>query len=349
MNASKKIAIGFLVFVFGMIFFSLIFVGCDKVTSSNKNNGEDNSEESSSFNQSLLKTDSTKEFTDIIVPVNKKWKLENRLDKDDDLYDSYYHYDIDDGNSYLSFWITTQESYSTLESLKDYFDNDSDYEDKHSKIFELFNNINALETTYTDSTLDDYTHEIKFFAYNECYELRFTGDKKLKDDIETLFNNVVCEKMKIYTYENTTEEPTTEDYDSDDDYDYNYDDYDDYEEETTTKSKKDTLVYSDSNVNIYFYDVTEDYGDTEVNFKVKNKTSKKLEFQADTVTLDGVSYNDISMSDPVAPKSTGIISITSDSIECNQPKTVGGEFKYFDGFVGKTIDKNVSFVNVKVK
>lgn len=343
MNASKKIAIGFLVFVFGMIFFSLIFVGCDKITSSNKNN----SEESSSFNQSLLKTDSTKEFTDIIVPVNKKWKLENRLDKDDDLYDSYYHYDIDDGNSYLSFWITTQESYSTLESLKDYFDNDSDYEDKHSKIFELFNNINALETTYTDSTLDDYTHEIKFFAYNECYELRFTGDKKLKDDIETLFNNVVCEKMKIYTYENTTEEPTTEDYDSDDDYDYSYDDdYDDYEEETTTKPKKDTLVYSNSKINIYFHDVTTEYDETYVNFKVKNKTSKKLEFQADTVTLDGVSYNDIIMSDPVAPQSTGIISAQVEKAPYKQPKTVGAELRCFDDNL-KT--DSISFVNVKVK
>lgn len=343
MNASKKIAIGFLVFVFGMIFFSLIFVGCDKITSSNKNN----SEESSSFNQSLLKTDSTKEFTDIIVPVNKKWKLENRLDKDDDLYDSYYHYDIDDGNSYLSFWITTQESYSTLESLKDYFDNDSDYEDKHSKIFELFNNINALETTYTDSTLDDYTHEIKFFAYNECYELRFTGDKKLKDDIEALFNNVVCEKMKIYTYENTTEEPTTEDYDSDDDYDYSYDDdYDDYEEETTTKPKKDTLVYSNSKINIYFHDVTTEYDETYVNFKVKNKTSKKLEFQADTVTLDGVSYNDIIMSDPVAPQSTGIISAQVEKAPYKQPKTVGAELRCFDDNL-KT--DSISFVNVKVK
>lgn len=339
MGKRKIFTICFLVFVVGVMAIAMIITSCGKKEIKDKTT----TSESSSFNQSLLKTDSTKEFTDIIVPVNKKWKLENRLDKNDDLYDSYYHYDIDDGNSYLSFWITTQESYSTLESLKDFFDNDSDYEDKHSKIFELFNNINALETTYTDSTLDDYTHEIKFFAYNECYELRFTGDKKLKDDIETLFNNVVCEKMKIYTYENTTEEPTTEDYDSDDDYDY---DYDDYEEETTTKPKKDTLVYSNSKINIYFQDVTTEYDETYVNFKIKNKSSKKLDFQADTITLDGISYNDIIMSDPVAPQSTGIISAQVEKAPYKQPKTVGAELRCFDDNLNTD---NISFVNVKVK
>lgn len=348
MNASKKIAIGFLVFVFGMIVFSLIFVGCDKVTSSNKNNGE----ESISFDKSILETNSSKTIKNLEVPINDEWEEEES--KNDVFYDKEYCYTIDGNNGYIFMWVRCQESDSTLESSKDYFDNDSDYKDKHSEMFEIFDGVDALDTTHLDSSSDNYSHTVEFIVNGEDYEIEFYGDKSLKKYMETLYSNIIGSDLILHneTIEETTtttEEPTTEDYDSDDDYDYNYDDYDDYEEETTTKPKKDTLVYSDSNVNIYFYDITEDYGDTEVNFKVKNKTSKKLEFQADTVTLDGVSYNDISMSDPVAPKSTGIISITSDSIECKQPKTVGGEFKYFDGFVGKTIDKNVSFVNVKVK
>lgn len=342
MNASKKIAIGFLVFVFGMIFFSLIFAGCDKVTSSNKNN----SEESSSFDKSILETNSSKTIKNLEVPINDKWEVEN--DNDDSIYENDYCYTIDGNNGYIFMWVRSQKSDISLESSKDYFDNDSDYKNKHSEIFELFDGVDALDTTYLDSSSDNYSHTVEFIVDGEDYEIEFYGDKSLKKYMETLYNNVIGSNLVIH-YQSVEETTTTTEEATTDSYDNDYDDYDDYEEETTTKPKKDTLVYSDSNVNIYFHDVTTEYDETYVNFNIKNKTNKKLEFQADTVTLDGVSYNDISMSDPVAPKSTGIISATSDSIECKQPKTVGGEFKYFDGFVGKTIDKNVSFVNVKVK
>lgn len=344
MGRRKIFTICFLVFVVGVIAIAMIIAGCDKNTVRDTTTSSD----SSSFDKSILETNSSKTIKNLEVPINDKWEVENN--KDDSIYENDYCYTIDGNNGYIFMWIRSQKSDISLESSKDYFDNDSDYKNKHSEIFELFDGVDALDTTHLDSSSDNYSHTVEFIVDGEDYEIEFYGDKSLKKYMETLYNNVIGSNLVIH-YQSveetttTTEEPTTEDYDSDDDYDYDYD----YEEETTTKPKKDTLVYSDSNVNIYFYDVTEDYGDTEVNFKVKNKTSKKLEFQADTVTLDGVSYNDISMSDPVAPKSTGIISITSDSIECKQPKTVGGEFKYFDGFVGKTIDKNVSFVNVKVK
>lgn len=342
MGKRKIFTICFLVFVVGVIAIAMIIAGCDKNTVRDTTTSSD----SSSFDKSILETNSSKTIKNLEVPINDKWEVENN--KDDSIYENDYCYTIDGNNGYIFMWVRCQKSDISLETSKDYFDNDSDYKNKHSEMFEIFDGVDALDTTHLDSSSDNYSHTVEFIADGEDYEIEFYGDKSFKKYMETLYNNVIGSDLILHneTIEETTtttEEPTTEDYDSDDDYDY------DYEEETTTKPKKDTLVYSDSNVNIYFYDVTEDYGDTEVNFKVKNKTSKKLEFQADTVTLDGVSYNDISMSDPVAPKSTGIISITSDSIECKQPKTVGGEFKYFDGFVGKTIDKNVSFVNVKVK
>lgn len=342
MGKRKIFTICFLVFVVGVIAIAMIIAGCDKNTVRDTTTSSD----SSSFDKSILETNSSKTIKNLEVPINDKWEVENN--KDDSIYENDYCYTIDGNNGYIFMWVRSRKSDISLESSKDYFDNDSDYKNKHSEMFEIFDGVDALDTTHLDSSSDNYSHTVEFIADGEDYEIEFYGDKSFKKYMETLYNNVIGSDLILHneTIEETTtttEEPTTEDYDSDDDYDY------DYEEETTTKPKKDTLVYSDSNVNIYFYDVTEDYGDTEVNFKVKNKTSKKLEFQADTVTLDGVSYNDISMSDPVAPKSTGIISITSDSIECKQPKTVGGEFKYFDGFVGKTIDKNVSFVNVKVK
>lgn len=341
MNASKKIAIGFLVFVFGMIFFSLIFVGCDKITSSNKNN----SKESVSFDKSILETNSTKKIKNLEVPINDKWEVEN--DKDDSIYENDYCYTIDGNNGYIFMWVRSQKSDISLESSKDYFDNDSDYKNKHSEIFELFDGVDALDTTHLDSSSDNYSHTVEFIADGEDYEIEFYGDKSLKKYMETLYNNVIGSDLILHneTIEETTtttEEPTTEDYDSDDDYDYDYD----YEEETTTKPKKDTLVYSNSKINIYFQDVTTEYDETYVNFKVKNKSSKKLDFQADTITLDGISYNDIIMSDPVAPQSTGIISAQVEKAPYKQPKTVGAELRCFDDNLNTD---NISFVNVKVK
>lgn len=339
MNTSKKIAIGFLVFVFGMIFFSLIFAGCDKVTSSNKNN----SEESSSFDKSILETNSSKTIKNLEVPINDKWEVENN--KDDSIYENDYCYTIDGNNGYIFMWVRSQKSDISLESSKDYFDNDSDYKNKHSEMFEIFDGVDALDTTHLDSSSDNYSHTVEFIADGEDYEIEFYGDKSFKKYMETLYNNVIGSDLILHneTIEETTtttEEPTTEDYDSDDDYDY------DYEEETTTKPKKDTLVYSNSKINIYFQDVTTEYDETYVNFKVKNKSSKKLDFQADTITLDGISYNDIVMSDPVAPKSTGIISAQVEKAPYKQPKTVGAELRCFDDNLNTD---NISFVNVKVK
>lgn len=346
MNVSKKIAIGFLVFVFGMIFFSLIFAGCDKVTSSNKNN----SEESSSFDKSLLKTDSSKEVKDIVVPVNKKWEVTDyNKDEDEEIsaFNNDYCYSIDDNSKYITLWVRSFNNYySSIDEIKKDFEDKKDYENKKYKKYELFDDIDALETTYIDKTCENYVHELNFIAYDEVYELEFYGKEDLSNEIDTVFTNVKS-KLQIYIYkdtETTTTEETTDSYDND--YDYNYDDYDDYEEETTTKPKKDTLVYSNSKINIYFQDVTTEYDETYVNFKVKNKSSKKLDFQADTITLDGISYNDIVMSDPVAPKSTGIISAQVEKAPYKQPKTVGAELRCFDDNLNTD---NISFVNVKVK
>lgn len=342
MNKKKIFMIGFMILVVGIITIAMIITACgentvrDKTTSTN----------SSSFDKSILETNSSKTIKNLEVPINDKWEVEN--DKDDSIYENDYCYTVDGNNGYIFMWVRSQKSDISLESSKDYFDNDSDYKNKHSEIFELFDDIDALDTSYLDSSSDNYSHSVEFIVDGEDYEIEFYGDINLKDNIETLYNNVISEKLKIYRYENTTEETTIEDYDSDNDY--SYDDYDyDYEEETTTKSKKDTLVYSDSNVNIYFHDVTTEFDETYVNFNVKNKINKKLEFQADTITLDGISYNNIVMSDPVAPKSTGVISAHVEKAPYKQPQKVGGELHYFDEVIGESIDKKISFVNIKVK
>lgn len=337
MNKKKIFMIGFMILVVGIITIAMIVTACgenkvrDKTTSSNI--------ETTAFEQSLLETNSSKEFTDMVLPINKKWTLDDY--NDGEIYDTYCCYDINSGDSYITLWVRIQRSFVTLEKDKKYFDNEADYKNKESEIFELFDGIDALDTIHTEN--NNYSHTVEFIAYSNVYELEFCGDVNLKNDIETLYSNVIGSNLKLHMYETTTE-PTTNDYSYDD-----YDDYDDYEEETTTKPKEDTLVYSDSNVNIYFHDVTTEYDETYVNFNVKNKINKKLEFQADTITLDGISYNNIVMSDPIAPKSTGIISAHVEKAPYKQPKKVGGELHYFDEVIGKSIDKKISFVNIKVK
>jgi hypothetical protein len=341
MGKRKIFTICFLVFVVGVIAIAMIITSCGKKEIKDKNKNNSSTVETTiSFDQSLLKTNSSKEFTDMVLPINKKWTLDDY--NDGEIYDTDCCYNIDNGNSYITLWVRIQRSFVTLEKDKEYFDNEADYKNKQSEIFELFDGIDALDTIHTDN--NNYSHTVEFIAYSNVYELEFCGDVKLKNDIETLYSNVIGSNLKLHMYETTTE-PTTEDYDSDDDY--SNDDYDyDYEEETTTKPKKDTLVYSNSKINIYFQDVTTEYDETYVNFKIKNKSSKKLDFQADTITLDGISYNDIVMSDPVAPQSTGIISAQVEKAPYKQPKTVGAELRCFDDNLNTD---NISFVNVKVK
>lgn len=339
MGKRKIFTICFLVFVVGVIAIAMIIAGCDKNTVRDTTTSSD----SSSFDKSILETNSSKTIKNLEVPINDKWEVENN--KDDSIYENDYCYTIDGNNGYIFMWVRSQKSDISLETSKDYFDNDSDYKNKHSEMFEIFDGVDALDTTHLDSSSDNYSHTVEFIADGEDYEIEFYGDKSFKKYMETLYNNVIGSDLILHneTIEETTtttEEPTTEDYDSDDDYDY------DYEEETTTKPKKDTLVYSNSKINIYFHDVTTEYDETYVNFKVKNKSSKKLDFQADTITLDGISYNDIVMSDPVAPQSTGIISAQVEKAPYKQPKTVGAELRCFDDNLNTD---NISFVNIKVK
>ncbi len=339
MGKRKIFTICFLVFVVGVIAIAMIIAGCDKNTVRDTTTSSD----SSSFDKSILETNSSKTIKNLEVPINDKWEVENN--KDDSIYENDYCYTIDGNNGYIFMWVRSRKSDISLESSKDYFDNDSDYKNKHSEMFEIFDGVDALDTTHLDSSSDNYSHTVEFIADGEDYEIEFYGDKSFKKYMETLYNNVIGSDLILHneTIEETTtttEEPTTEDYDSDDDYDY------DYEEETTTKPKKDTLVYSNSKINIYFHDVTTEYDETYVNFKVKNKSSKKLDFQADTITLDGISYNDIVMSDPVAPQSTGIISAQVEKAPYKQPKTVGAELRCFDDNLNTD---NISFVNIKVK
>ncbi len=139
-----------------------------------------------------------------------------------------------------------------------------------------------------------------------------------------------------------------------------------YEDETEAPTKKptepptekptefeDTLteLYSDSDIAVYYSDTEKyPYSDDEANvhFYIKNKMDKKIEVQADTVILDGRSYNKVICSDPISAHSEGMIEVTVEDCKNFNPSTVGADLRYFDSdTLGSTVRMNL--ISKKVK
>ena len=108
-----------------------------------------------------------------------------------------------------------------------------------------------------------------------------------------------------------------------------------------------TVVYEDNNVKISFSEITEDG----VEFWVENLTNINITIQADTISINGISTNDIMMSDDVAPKSKGkVIAGCDDFSSLASVETVGGQLRIID--LSQTWDPyyyNATFVNVPIE
>lgn len=111
------------------------------------------------------------------------------------------------------------------------------------------------------------------------------------------------------------------------------------------KPVSEVLVYSDESVEIYFSEVTSNG----VVFEVKNMTDINLTFQASSVAINGVSTNDITMSDDVAPQSIGkIVARCSDFSTSEKVYTVSGQLRVID-FSGSWTTYDAKFVNVEIE
>lgn len=128
---------------------------------------------------------------------------------------------------------------------------------------------------------------------------------------------------------------------------YSGDNENDDSEETEPKTdtqQTSTVVYKDKRVKISYKEVNEDG----VVFEVQNKTNANITIQADSVSINGVSTNDITMSDDVAPKSTGTV-VARCSVDTSQKvKKIGGQLRIID-FNSSFDSYDATFVNVKVK
>ena len=101
-------------------------------------------------------------------------------------------------------------------------------------------------------------------------------------------------------------------------------------------------LYEDSNVSIKFSKVQKnkyDSSEAELYLDVTNKTGSVLTVQADAVSLNGYTFNDLVMSDDVSAKSTGSVKVTirnydATLVNLNSVQTVGGQFRIILGGVG---------------
>lgn len=132
----------------------------------------------------------------------------------------------------------------------------------------------------------------------------------------------------------------------------------DTEPETEPPTEKptefeDTLteLYSDNDIAVYYSD-TEQYpysdDEADVHFYVKNKMDKSITIQADTVILDGRSYNQVVCSNPISAHSEGMIEVSIDNCKNFNPSTVGADLRYFDTDSYEN-DVKMNLVSKKVK
>lgn len=201
------------------------------------------------------------------------------------------------------------------------------YSQKSKEIIEI-DGHKTLHTTFTyikddeDTFCSSYALMIKKQLYLITFRNKGLTQSTIFDECEEKIMNSITTNSS--GYENETEAPTKKP----------------TEPETEPPTEKptefeDTLteLYSDNDITVYYSD-TEQYpysdDEAEVHFYVKNKMGKSITIQADTVILDGRSYNNVVCSDPISAHSEGMIELAIEDCKNFNPSTVGADLRYFD-------------------
>lgn len=109
------------------------------------------------------------------------------------------------------------------------------------------------------------------------------------------------------------------------------------------KEQEPVLLYEDDEVEVYYTGLTSEG----VTFEVENKTKVNLTVQADSIAINGISTNDIIMSDDVAPYSRGeAIALCNFDVN-TEVYSVSGKLRIFD-FNDVIKQKEVTFAGVEV-
>lgn len=191
----------------------------------------------------------------------------------------------------------------------------------------VFAIVYAAES-FTDASIENSkttTNHITEKATKKVYDWEIATDNSTKKSTEKPTDNPT-EKPTERPTEKTTEKPTDV-------------------VETMTK------LFTNYELTIYYSDCEPyRYSDdrTEVHLFVENKTNKSITVQAETVILDGISYNKLVCSDPISANSRGMIEISVEDCTNVNPSTVGADLRYFEtNQIGDTTHINISSQDVK--
>lgn len=288
------------------------------------------------------------DITPFSIDIPKEW-----THKAHDGY--YYFYDPDGNRLYIS---SSQSNISPSQFTSGYVDS---FLDGFANSFDDFEEISR-----TTTHIDD------FLAYRVIANLELSGDKYYGTMYVWVTKNYLC--CMLFTTEGDEQ---SEEFDFYEDIivnsiiTYSSKDVRSPEEDLTKKAAEpetepetepptekptefeDTLteLYSDSDIAVYYSDTEPyPYSDDEavVHFYVKNKMNKSITVQAETVILDGRSYNKVVCSDPISAHSEGMIEVNVENCKNFSPSTVGADLRYFDSDdISNTVRMNL--VSKKVK
>ena len=202
-------------------------------------------------------------------------------------------------------------------------------------IYEYSENIGKISADIASEDWFDYEYvSVDFWDYWNA----FMGKGKVSS-IVSRANNGELETIQQYIYgEDTDSDNSNEDeYSSEGKADETSNDND-------VNTKKSTVVYEDNNVKISFAGISEDG----VEFWVDNLTDVNITIQADSVSVNGISTNDIMMSDDVAPQSKGkVVAQCDDFTSVTNVETVGGQLRVID-FNNNLESYDAKFVNIPI-
>lgn len=267
----------------------------------------------------------TLSYVDYEIPDD--WETD---EADDGMHN--YHYDSAGDLFYVSCSDIDVDEKLFNEELMDSVieSNEENYElysQKSKEIIEIDGHKTLYTTfTYIKDNEDTFCSSYALMIKKQLYLITFRNEGLTQSTTFDEYEEKIMNSMTTNSsgYENETEAPTKKP----------------TEPETEPPTEKptefeDTLteLYSDDDITVYYSD-TEQYpysdDEAEVHFYVKNKMGKSITIQADTVILDGRSYNNVVCSDPISAHSEGMIEVSIDNCKNFNPSTVGADLKYFD-------------------
>lgn len=256
------------------------------------------------------------DFDNIIYSVPNSWEYNS----DDDI--DHFYVD-DDSNNMLIISKSSLDDNVDEEMLDVFVDAFDTQFDNYSGILDekvVICNSVGRNRRFTFSVDDvDYYGNFYFFSYkNKIFIFEFISEGYFQCAEFNAYQDEIVDSIAISKYITSTEETTKKPTEPP-------------TEKPTEITDRMVKLFEDNELTVYYSDVEEKlYSDDEVlvHLFIENKTNEALKFYADTVILDGISYNDVICADLVSANSKGMIEIDVDDCNNTDPKTVGADLQY---------------------